>query len=160
MNLRGRSEIERCVGQTEAKLRSRLDLACVIPTMADVQPIAIEEIVLIAWNIEECWSILHPEGESHRQSTAGVDDPAENISEGRTELLTWIPGNEGCRYIIEPRQVDRAACVDDHDCSGICSSYPLDEFILTPRKPEHRAIMTLGFPVRIQANNNDSCIGL
>ena len=111
----------------------RLDPRCVEVAIADVHALGVDQLLLLVRLGAESGVVRLAGGDRDRETAARLPLAEQDVGEGVAELLAGQPRVQDGGHASGPRQIHRAAGVDDDDRPGIGGGDTLDEFVLATR---------------------------
>ena len=155
-----RAELERRVPQAVAEREPRLDVARVVPAVADQPALGVDRLAVAAGMVVERRRVLQAARAS--SSAAARPAPSSPSSTSATASPSSSPGNQTCITAATSSShgiAHRRPGVDHHDRARVRRGDPADQLVLLAGQAHRRAVLALGLPVAVRPDDDDGHLG-
>lgn len=136
------------------------DLLGIVVAVADKDILAIGNTLVIARKVQIAGVVLQTEREGLSQMSAGVGLAVQQLVGGLTDALAAEIQFQNGRDAVGPRQLDRAAVVQDHDHMGLDLCDLVDQAILAGGQLHRSAVIPFRLKRFGQTGKDNGDIGV
>ena len=147
------------VRQAKAEGEQGLDLARVVPAVADQDTFLVRDHPARAREIAEPRLVREALREGHRQLARRADVAKQDIHQRRAGLLSWKPGVEHSGHLVEPGHDHGGAGGGDDDHLGIGGGRRAHDLVLPAGQRQRCPIRALGLVGHAVAHRHDHDVG-